>query len=70
MCTVYGDGVIAEIIFRKWVARFRSGNFDKKDREHFGRPALVDDEQIETPTKDYPGYITRGIAEILHIYSL
>lgn len=68
ICAVYGDCAIAKrSTVRKWFARFRSGNFDLEDRERSGRPAVVDDDQIETLIKNNPGHSTRDIAEVLHI---
>lgn len=42
---ICGDGTI------KGFAMFKNGNFDLEDQEHFGRPAVIDD-QIEILIKD------------------
>lgn len=49
--------------FRKCFAWFRSGNSDLKGQNHFGRPAVVNDDQIA----NNPGYMSRDIGEILYI---
>lgn len=42
------DAMLLELsTVRKCFARFRSGNSDLKKQEHFGRPTVVNDDQIE-----------------------
>lgn len=57
-----------ESTVRKWFARLRRGNFYLEHREHSGRPAFIDDDQIEALIKMIP--FTRNIAEMLHIYHI
>lgn len=45
MCTVYGNGAVADIILRKSFARFKSGDFERKDRESYDRTAAADVDQ-------------------------
>lgn len=60
ICTTYGDGDIAESIFLKWLARFRSGNIDL---EYQGRSSR--DVQIKTLIKNNWVHATLDIEEIL-----
>jgi len=38
ICTVYGEGAVAERTVRKWFARFKAGDFNLEDQERPGRP--------------------------------
>lgn len=67
ICTIFGEGSVAENIVRKWFGRLRNVNFDLEDRERSGRPAGVDYDQLETLLRNNVGYATRDIAEILNI---
>ncbi|EZA54736.1 Histone-lysine N-methyltransferase SETMAR [Ooceraea biroi] len=67
ICSVYGEGALAERTVRKWFAKFRAGDFNLKDQERSGRPSTTDDDQIETLIENNPRYTTRELAEILKI---
>lgn len=41
-----------------------------EDREHSSRPAVIDNDQIDTLIKNNPGHATRDIAEILHVSNM
>jgi len=44
---IYGEAALSEITCRDWFRRFKSGDFDVKDKEHAGRPKLVKDAELE-----------------------
>jgi transposase len=67
ICAVYGEDAVNERTCRKWLARFRAGNFDLDEAPRSGRPVEVDDYQIKTLIENNPRYKTRVIAEILEI---
>ncbi|EZA50238.1 Histone-lysine N-methyltransferase SETMAR [Ooceraea biroi] len=67
ICSVYGEGALAERTVRKWFAKFRAGDFNLKDQERSGRPSTTDDDQIKTLIENNPRYTTRELAEILKI---
>lgn len=46
ICSVYGNGAIAENTVCKWVVRFRRGNFDLKKQKLFRKHAVNIDDQI------------------------
>lgn len=46
------------------------GDIDLEDREHSSKPAVIDDDQIDTLIKNNPGHATRDIAEILHVSNM
>jgi len=46
ICTVCEDGIVTKNTIRKWFVWFKSDNFNLKDRERFGRHAVVDDDQM------------------------
>ena len=48
-------------------ARFRSGDFDRKDAPRSGRPTEVDDDKIKAMIEHNRCSTTREIAEMLNI---
>ncbi|UYV67498.1 hypothetical protein LAZ67_5000936 [Cordylochernes scorpioides] len=44
---VYGDHSLAERTCQKWLARFKSGNFDFEDKERPRAPSKFKDEELE-----------------------
>ncbi|EZA55050.1 Histone-lysine N-methyltransferase SETMAR [Ooceraea biroi] len=67
VCSVYGEGALAEKTVRKWFAKFRASDFNLKDQERSGRPSTTDDNQIKTLIENNPRYTTRELTEILKI---
>ncbi|RLU19787.1 hypothetical protein DMN91_008346 [Ooceraea biroi] len=67
ICSVYGEGALAERTVRKWFAKFRAGDFNLKDQERSGKPSTTDDDQLKTLIENNPRYTTRELAEILKI---
>ncbi|EZA47914.1 Histone-lysine N-methyltransferase SETMAR [Ooceraea biroi] len=67
ICSVYGEGALAERTVRKWFAKFRAGDFNLKDQERSSRPSTTDDDQIKTLIENNPRYTTRELTEILKI---
>lgn len=55
---------IAESNVHKWFARFRGGNIDQDDREHSGRPLVIEDDQIETLIKSNLGHTKSDISHM------
>ena len=47
---------------QNWFARFRSGNFDRKDKDRSGRPAEADDEDLQGILEEDPRKSTRELA--------
>jgi len=33
ICTIYGEGIVAERTVRKWFARFKAGDFNLEDHD-------------------------------------
>ena len=54
ICAIYGKGVVAERIVRKWFSRFKTGNFSLEDQERPGRRSTTDEDQIKTLIKNNP----------------
>lgn len=45
---VYGDDALAKTQCFVWFQRFKSGNFDIKDKERPGQPKRFEDDELET----------------------
>ena len=45
MYDVYGEKSLIERQYQSWFACLRSGDFDLKDAQRFGRPIEVDDDK-------------------------
>jgi len=43
----YGEAALSETMCHDWFRRFKSGDFDVEDKEHDGRPKLVEDAELE-----------------------
>ena len=46
ICQVYGDNVMSDGIFRKWVRMFNEGRENVHDEARSGRPSLVNDDLV------------------------
>ena len=54
MCALYSEGAVSKSAARKWFARFRSKNFDVKDKPRSGRPITErSDEILEKIEQDW-----------------
>lgn len=67
ICSVYGEGAVAESTVRKWFVQFRCGNFDVTDKHRSGRPVSVDDENIQSIVENESNCTTRSIAAKIQI---
>jgi transposase len=54
ICAVYGENAVNERTCRKWLARFRAGNFDLDNAPRSARPVEVDDDQIKILIENNP----------------
>jgi len=45
-CQVYGDNVMSDVMFRKWVRMFNEGRENVHDEARSGRPSLVNDDLV------------------------
>ena len=62
-----GEGAVTDRMSRKWLVKFRAGDFSLDDAPQLGRPVEVDSNQIETLIKNNQCYTTKEIANILKI---
>jgi len=67
ICAMYEEDAVSERVCQNWFAKFRAGDMTCEDREHSGRPLVVDDDQIKNLIESNPHYTTREIAEIIDI---
>jgi len=65
ICEVYGE-VISVRKCQEWFARFRSGDFDLKDRQRSGRPSVLDNDVLKTMVESDPRLSTRELATKLN----
>ena len=63
ICSVYGEGAIAEGTVRDWYAKFKNGNFDLKDAPRSGRPVEFDEERLNQLLHENSRQTTRELAE-------
>jgi len=64
---VYGEAVLNETICRDWFRRFKSDDFDVKDKECTERPKLVEDAELEASFDEDPCQTQEEFAESLRI---
>jgi len=64
ICSVYGD-VISLSQCKEWFSRFRSNDFDLKDRPRSGRPSELDNDVLTSLVESDPRLSSRELAEIL-----
>ena len=67
ICAVYGEGAVTDRTCQKWFVKFRAGDFSLDDAPRSGRPAEVDNNQIETIIKNNQHYTTWETADVLKI---
>ena len=58
ICTVYGEGAVAEQKCLKWFTQFHAGDFSLDDAPWSGRPVEVDSDQVETLMENGQHYLT------------
>ena len=47
ICSVLGDNIVTKSTCEYWYKRFQEGDFDVSDRERFGAPVKVDDQELQ-----------------------
>ena len=52
ICMVYGEGVIGKSTERKWLAKFKNGNFDINNTPCTGRPSEIDKDHLKALLKE------------------
>ena len=50
---VYGEHALVERTFRKWFARFKSGDFGLEDEDHPRQPKKFEVEELEALLDEY-----------------
>ena len=53
LAEVYSEYALAERTYRKWFARFKSGDFGLEDEERPEQPKTLEDEELEALLEDY-----------------
>ncbi|CAK9817716.1 Histone-lysine N-methyltransferase SETMAR [Anthophora plagiata] len=67
ICTVYGSGAMIITTVRNWFKRFRAGNFELKDEDRSGHPAMTDTDLIKAMLAETPRYSVREIVDATNI---
>ena len=62
---VYDDNAPSDKTCREWFRRFKSDNFDMKDKERSGRPRAFENEELQTLVDEDP-YQMQKLAESLN----
>ena len=60
---VYGEGVIGESMARKWLAKFKNGNFDIDNMPHSKRPSEFDKDHLKALLKEESRQTSYKLAE-------
>ncbi|XP_014782746.1 histone-lysine N-methyltransferase SETMAR-like [Octopus bimaculoides] len=68
ICDVEGEGTVAPRTAQKWFKRFNKGDFDPEDRPRSGRPAILDEGDLQAVLDVEPSSSTRELAEELSVY--
>jgi histone-lysine N-methyltransferase SETMAR len=63
VCTALGNKAVCESTARKWIARFREGETDVKDKSRRGRPKTIDSDGILAAVEENPTFTTRMLAD-------
>ena len=66
ICMVYGEGVIGKSTARKWLAKFKNGNFDINNMPHSGRPSEFDKDHLKALLKEESHQTSCALAEKLN----
>ena len=46
LCEVYGEDAISDGMVRRWVRKFNEGHVSVHDKQHTGRPSLINDDFV------------------------
>ena len=60
---VYGEGVIGKSMARKWLAKFKNGNFDIDNIPHSKRPSEFDKDHLKALLKEESRQTSHKLAE-------
>lgn len=63
----YGEHAPSEPTCREWFRRFKSGNFEIKDKERPGQPKKFEDEELKEVLDEDPCQTLKSIAETLNV---
>ena len=64
---VFGEGIVSDRTCRRWLKKFKTGDFDLSDKPHSGRPSLIDDDVVKTTLEQDTFLTTSEIAERLNL---
>lgn len=67
ICNVYRNYATSVQTIRSWFRRFRTSNFNLKDKKHSGRPFITNTKLIKAMVNENPRYIIQELADILNI---
>ncbi|XP_052822739.1 histone-lysine N-methyltransferase SETMAR-like [Octopus bimaculoides] len=67
ICGVYGEDAVSESTVRRWLAKFRRGEFSLKDDNHCGKPSTLDDDILKVTIEENSNITTRELAEKLEV---
>lgn len=67
ICDVEGEGTVASRTAQKWFKRFNEGNFDLEDMPRSGRPAVLDEGDLQAALDAEPSSSTRELAAELGV---
>ena len=68
ICAVYGCNAVSERTVQEWLARFRQGNFELKDRKRLGGSMVDKDNEIMEIIKQERHISSYNIAKELGIF--
>ena len=63
---IYGNSAPSDKTCREWFRRFKSDDFDVKDKERFGQPTAFEDEELQALVDEDPCQMQRQLAEALN----
>ncbi|XP_031370547.1 histone-lysine N-methyltransferase SETMAR-like [Apis dorsata] len=67
ICTIYESGATTITIIRNWFKRFRTDNFDLKDEDRSGHPAMMNIDFIKAIFAENPRYNVQKIVDAINI---
>ena len=67
ICEVFQSEVVSLRTCQNWYTKFRSGDFELKDKQHSGRPSAIDDDILKEMVKENPWQMTRDLAAKLGV---
>lgn len=63
----YGDHALSGTTCRDWYRRFKSGDFDVKDKERPGQPRKFEDDELQVLLDENPSQTMEQLAEALDV---